>query len=510
MKFILNGYIEFSSQIESILSSKLPQLIATEINGQLFKKGVPENQEGSRIVEWNIKNEILNLTIEGTTYLRPHDALLRLRNYLAEKLGKEKIGIRKIFVKNYEIIYYPKRKPLKEVKIKVPWVKDISFDGEKFKIILENLDSKALEDRYVERILKRLEEKISKQYVHGKSEVTETVKRSESKIAKYKMKEDISEELSKRGWVKKTSLQGVWEIMPPLAALIRGIEQLIIKQVIKPMKFEEIFLPRLIPLDSELKKGHVGIASEIFWVCPPISRNIEEFEDLIDYAEVTQEFDREKLLSKLDKPVAGLAYAQCEMFYQLFEKKVVDIDKPVRFFDRFGPTWRAEFGGVRGLERLDEFYRIELTYLGSPEFVVKTRDEILERMLNLVDKIFDLEWKIEKTVPIYLEHAGKVEEGEESLVKTFDLTIVLPFETLSRKEKELEVGSFHIHKDFYAERFNYKERKNRTVWTGCSGIGVSRLAYVFLVRHGFEFENWPVEIKKIIKKIPNSLNNFIV
>ncbi|MCS7123075.1 MAG: hypothetical protein RMJ17_00650 [Candidatus Aenigmarchaeota archaeon] len=509
-EFNLHCWIEFSSNIEKTLKEKLPILIAKEIHPVLFKKGIPGEKEGARIVEWDVKDNKLNLIIEGSNYLRAHDALLRLRNYFAEKFGKEKIGVRNIFGKKYEILYHPKRNPLEKIEIKVPWVKNIEFDGKVFKIILENLDAKCFEDRYIERILKRIEEKISKQYVHGKSSLTEEVKRSEKKIEKYKIKSDISEKLIELGWVKKFSLAGVWGSLPPFTSLVRAIEALIIKKIIKPMKFEEILLPRLIPLDTEYKKGHLAIPNEIFWVSPPISRDIKDFEDLIDYVEITGEVDNKMLKEKLDKPIAGLAYAQCECFYQLFEKKVIDIDNPLRFFDRFGPTWRAEFGGVRGLERLDEFYRIELTYLGSPEFVINTRDEILERMVEIVDKTFDLEWRIDKTVPVYLEHAGKVDEEKEEFVKTYDLTILLPFETLSRKEKELEIASFHVHKDFYAERFNYKERKGRIIWTGCSGLGMSRLAYVFLIRHGTNFDDWPEEIKKIIKKMPKSLKDFIV
>ena len=504
MEFLLKGYVEFSSPIEH-LKNKLPHLIASEINLKLLKKGVPKEQEASRIVNWSIRNEILNLEIEGTTYLRPHDALLRLRNFFSELLGKEKIGVRNIFVKEYYIAYKPSKRPLEKIEIKVPWVKSIEVVGNNINLVLKDLDSRALEDRYVERILKRIEEKISKQYVSGKGELTEEVKRSERKIHKYKFKQDITEILQKEGWIKKLSLAGVWEFLPPFATLVRALEELIIKKIIKPMNFQEIFLPRLIPFDTELKKGHFAISNEIFWVCPPLSRDPKEIEDLVDYIEITQEVPRDLLYKKLDEPIAGLAYAQCEAFYQIFEKKVFNVENPLRFFDRFGPTWRAEFGGVRGLERLDEFYRMELTYIGDPNFIVETRDEVRDRMVEITDKILDLEWRLDKTTPIYLEHAGKVEEEKENLVKTYDLTIILPFETLSRKERELEIASFHIHKDFYAGRFHYKERKNREIWTGCCGLGMTRLAYVFLVRHGLSFDDWPKEIKEIIGNFPSPL-----
>ncbi|MFH7882559.1 MAG: aminoacyl--tRNA ligase-related protein, partial [Candidatus Aenigmatarchaeota archaeon] len=329
------------------------------------------------------------------------------------------------------------------------------------------------------------------------------------KIKKYKFKEDITEELVKRGWVKKFTTAGVWHFLPPMTALIRAIEYLIVERIAKPMEFQEIFLPRLISLETHMKKGQLAIPNDLFWVCPPISKNLEEFEDFIDYVEVTQTIPKELLMKKLDLPIGAISYAQCEGFYQIFEKEIVDLDKlPLKFFDRFGPTWRYEAGGLKGLERLNEFYRMEFVYIGSPEQVVDIRDEVKDRTLEIIDKIFDLEWRIDKVIPVYLEHAGKVEEEKEELVKTYDLTILLPFKTLSKAERELEIASFHVHKDFYAERFNFKDKAGRIVWTGCCGLGPTRFAYVFLLRWGFNFNEWPEEIKKAVKilygKFPES------
>ena len=509
MDFALEATIELSKPID-FLTQTFPSLIA-KINSELFRKGVPKEQEGSRIVNWKIAGTKLFLRIEGTTYLRPHDALLRLRNFLAEKLGKEQgIGIRSLFVKEYEIRFKPKKMPKQMVEVKVPWVKEITQKDNKLLVKLQNLDSTALEDRYVERILRRIEEKISAQYVKGKAETREVVKKSRPKIKKYKFKEDITEELIKKGWIKKFTTAGIWHFLPPMTALIRAIEQIIIERIVKPMGFQEILLPRLISLETQMKKGQLAIPNDLFWVCPPISKNVEEFEDFIDYVEVTQTIPKDLITKKLDLPIGALSYAQCEGFYQIFEKEIVDLDKlPLKFFDRFGPTWRYEAGGLKGLERLNEFYRIELVYIGSPEQVVKIRDEVKDRTLEIVDKIFDLEWRIDKVIPVYLEHAGKVEEEKEELVKTYDLTIILPFKTLSKGEKELEIASFHVHKDFYAERFNFKDKSDRIVWTGCCGLGPTRFAYVFLLRHGLNFEEWPKEVKEAIKnlygKFPESL-----
>ena len=505
MDFALEATLEFSKPLD-FLTQTFPSLVAT-MNSELLRKGVPKEQEGSRIVNWKIIGTKIFLRIEGTTYLRPHDALLRIKNFLAEKFGKEHgIGLRDVLVKEYEIRFKPKRAPKQMVEVKVPWVKEIVQYGKELLIKLQNLDSTCLEDRYVERILKRIDEKILAQYVKGKEETKELIKKSKGRIKNYKIKKDVTEELLKLGWIKNFELAGVWHFLPPMASLIRAIESLIVERIAKPMGFEEIFLPKMVSLETERKKGQLAIPNDMFWICPPVSKDAKEFEEFVDYVEVTQKIPKELLSKKLDFPIGALSYAQCEPFYQIFEKEIVDSETlPLKFFDRFGPTWRYEAGGLKGIERLNEFYRIEFVFLGLPEQVVSIRDEIKDRTLEIVDKIFDVEWKLEKVTPVYLEHAGKVEEEKDELVKTYDLSVLLPFQTPSRPEKELEIASFHVHTNFYTERFKIKEKSGEELWTGCAGLGPTRFAYVFLLRHGFEFEKWPDEIKKRIKKLPKGL-----
>lgn len=504
MEFHLDGHLDFSKDL-TFLKSTLPGIIAKEINPVLFRKGVPPEKEGSRLRRWEVRGNRLTVTIEGTTYLRPHDALLRLRTYLGERLGKEyQVGVREIFVKDYEIAYKPEKMPKAEVEVKVPWVREIREKDDELRIKLQDMDSTAIENRYVERILKRIDEKISTQYVKGKK-IERVVKRGKRRLGRYNLKRDLTEEALKRGWVKEFPLRGVWMFMPPMVALIKAIEELVIQKIAKPMRFKEMLFPRLIPLEVQYRKGQLaGIPNEMYWVCPPISRDPKVFEEISDYIEVTGgEVPENLLVKKLGPPIATLAYAQCEPWYEIFRGEILDLDElPWKFVDRFGPTWRYEAGGLKGLERYTEFFRIEFTWIGSVEDVIKIRDEVLSRALDLADKTIDLEWRVDAVAPVYLEHAGPRKEEKEEIVKTYDLTIMLPFGAINRpEEKELEISNFSVHTDFYAKRFGWKEKSGRTIWSGCSGIGPFRWTYVFLARWGFNFDEWPEEIKEIIKKL---------
>ncbi|MFX1519191.1 MAG: aminoacyl--tRNA ligase-related protein [Promethearchaeota archaeon] len=506
MRFEADVFFELSKKLPADAEKSLKEFF-NNANKDFLKKGAPEGKEneGTTIEEYRIMPKDIFLSLNSGRYVRVHTGIMRLNNELSKFLGKKyHLGVRSINVKRFEIDMELEQKPIEPIKL--PFTKNIDFDRSKAHIVLDpkDLDETALKKNYIDKLLNRLNDKIRAQNLAaGKAAFSETVKRSEKRLDKYVIKEDPTEEALRRGWVKEFPGAGVWTIMPPFTALIRAIEQLVIDKIIKPMGFVETIFPRLIPLEVERKKGHLAIPNELFWVCPPTSRNPKDFEQYVDYVEITGDPAPDQLQAMLRPPMFGLAYAQCEPFYQIFEKEIVDIDdlemNPILFFDRNGPTWRWEGGGLKGLERLNEFHRIEFTYMSTPKKTIEIRDEILKRSEEIIDSIFDMEYRIDKTTAVYLEHAGVAEQEEaEEFVKTYDLTAILPFETSSRPEAELEISSYHVHTDFYAERFNFKDKAGKDVWTGCVGIGPSRWAYVFVIRHGFKFENWPQEIKKYV------------
>jgi len=59
-------------------------------------------------------------------------------------------------------------------------------------------------------------------------------------------------------------------------------------------------------------------------------------------------------------------------------KTVSDESFPVKVFDRSGTSHRYESGGIHGMERVDEFHRIELLFIGTPEQVLEHSKQMQE------------------------------------------------------------------------------------------------------------------------------------
>ncbi|MEM2146889.1 MAG: hypothetical protein QW279_16110, partial [Candidatus Jordarchaeaceae archaeon] len=298
----LNGYIELSDKLPKEAQSEL-ETFFEEANKKLLKKGAPKGKEseGAQVTKWVLNGDKIELEIISGRYVRAHAAILRLSNSLSELLGeKYHVGVRKSVATSYQIEAELEKEPLEPVTL--PFTKELKIENKKAIITTVEMDENQLKRNYPDRLLRRLEEKIAAQHITGKAEFTRTIERSNKGLQKYKLREDPTETAVKLGWVKDFPGAGIWQIMPPYAALIRAIENIIIDDIAKPLGFQEVMFPRLIPLEVELKKGHFGIANEIIWACPPISRDPKEFEEILDYVEITGTPPVELLQKKLRPP----------------------------------------------------------------------------------------------------------------------------------------------------------------------------------------------------------------
>ncbi|HDD69389.1 MAG TPA: hypothetical protein ENG61_03425, partial [Candidatus Korarchaeota archaeon] len=102
MDFLLKGWLKFNRNLDEGDVAVLVDIISRKVPEQ-FSKGVPRGKKGSRIVNWKVEGDKLKIEIEGTRYLRPHDAILRLKNLLLAELSKRRLGVRDVRIEEYRI-----------------------------------------------------------------------------------------------------------------------------------------------------------------------------------------------------------------------------------------------------------------------------------------------------------------------------------------------------------------------------------------------------------------------
>jgi seryl-tRNA synthetase len=327
-----------------------------------------------------------------------------------------------------------------------------------------------------------------------------------SKRKKLTFNEDPTEVGAKLGWIKEFPGKGQHIYTPPLSKLFRIMTNTLVNEVALKLGFQEFLLPKLVNIDIYRKMKYLeGIPEGLFYVCPP-KRDPELFEVFKREVRLTHEIPAERLRQGLEEPRYVLDATQCCPFYQFIEGELVrKEDLPIKAFDYSGYTYRWEGGAARGLERIMEFQRIELVWLGTPEQTENIRKQIVDETKKVVERIFDLEWRITVSDdPFYMK--GRIAEERE--IKLPDLPTILleaylPFRGPRKEDSSwLSLASFNNHGEHFVEAFSVKETKGRTLFTGCTGFGTSRFVAAFLAQYGFDVSNWPQKMREKMLPVP--------
>jgi seryl-tRNA synthetase len=533
MKFTLDGDVILSKEASEAYDDI--QNFVEEANQEIFQKGVPHDQkaDASRIVEWNLKGSTLHLKIVSGRRGRAHDALLRIKKPLTQLLGpKYHIGVRKILVKNYEIEIPIKKPELDETTrlikvgeidldatiidkiINMPYVADSEIIEDKIIIKFEELKEAELRRHIVDRVLKLIKESKPESHTEiGKTleitKPTDVLTKQVTKIepgtvisSSQKQKiffgGDPTEEAVRQGWVKKFPGKGQWFYGPQFIAMQRVMEDVFLERMVNELEFEECMWPKLIPISVMNKMRYLEGLPEGMYYCSAPRRDPEVFEKFKNELLIKKEVPIDRLKDGLKDPSYVLAPAQCEPFYEFFSHEMLDEkDLPIKLFDRSGWTYRWEAGGAKGLDRVHEFQRVELVWIGTPEQVEKIRDSTVDISQDLADEM-ELEWYTEiGDDPFYLEGRKVEKRGIEFPdVPKYEMRLVVP-----GAEKGVAAISANVHGTHFTEGFSIRETHNHTIWTGCTGIGITRWLFGFLAQKGFKQENWPDKVREKMKKV---------
>ena len=165
MKFELNGKIIFSKELNEDAQKDIIEVL--DNSREIFLKGVPKGKEdeASKIISYDFEGKELKLKIVSGTYARAHEAIMRLKKPIMEKVGrKHKTGIRDIVIEHYEITIPAEKEVLETIKgIKVPECEtEIDYDNNAVKIIFENIGDSELKRNIVDRAIKFVRNELEK------------------------------------------------------------------------------------------------------------------------------------------------------------------------------------------------------------------------------------------------------------------------------------------------------------------------------------------------------------
>jgi len=505
MKFELEGIIELTADGEKA-KADISRVI-DECNKGILKKGAPAEKlsEAAEVTDWKLKGKRIDVHIKSGRYVRAHDALVRLRKAIATELGaKHKIGARDAQITKYMVEIELDSAP--ERPFTVPFVKSIDFKDKKARIEFEKLTDEQLSANYVDRIVTLVGEKALKQHYEGKAENWELIWKSPQKQPVWD--KDPSEEMQALGWIKQGATKGKWFFYPPAAKILRTMEKIAIEEVLRPCGFQEVIESHIIPFDIWIKTGHlVGMPQEIYYVSEPATRDPAAWERFSDWVRITRSVNEEELKKLTKTPAAGICYAQCPMIYWSFEgKTIAKDDLPVLIYDKAAVSNRYESGGRHGIERVDEFHRIEPVFIATPEQTQEIRDKLIKAYSKVFNDVLEIEWRYAEVVPFYMAHAGALggEEKGKLWKGTYDFEAWLPYRGPRESSEWLEFQNLSVVGTKYSDAFGIKGQTGE-LWSGCSGIGLERWTAAFLAQKGLDPAKWPKAFRERFGEMPRAL-----
>lgn len=505
IRFDLKGKITFNKELGG--AEKILKDLIDDANNNLFLKGLPADRkdEGAKVTEWAIKGNSVTLRINSGRYLRAHSALLRVYRLLSKEIGtRMKIGARGIEVEEYTATMDIGEAPEFSIP-KIPTVDRIVREGTDLKIRFSALDEASLRGFEMDRAIRLIQSLSLPSLTERVTKIPpETIVRR-SKTRKHKFNSDPTTTALELGWLEEFPGKGQFFYTPPITKLFEAISDIFLMELGEKLGFQTCMFPKLIPLEIMDRMRYLeGICEGMFYCSAP-ERNPELFEDLKSTLYVTRKIPYKKLREALKDPSYALAAAQCEPFYNYLGNKTLKIKSlPVKYMDHSGYTFRYEAGGARGLERAFEFQRLELVWAALPREAEKIRDATLAETERIADDILELEWWTEVgDDPFYL--VGRFSEDQKiglPDVPKYELRAALPYKGPFNKKNSIATSSFNVHGQHYVKNFSTKTDKGDPVWTGCTGIGLTRWLVAFLAQHGFERSDWPKKIIELTEPFP--------
>lgn len=497
MRFEVETIIQCSATLPKEAIQSLGKAVE-DANTSLFRKGVPaqvDPAEIGHITAWKVVEDRILLTLESGPYTRVHDALFRFRKHITPLMGRFRIGLRGLEIASYRVLL--DEGFTADLVPRLPFIGRISERDGRVEIDLA-VTASDLENRLPDRIVRLIEEKAQARQYGGKTEHWELMYQSESRPRIFNG--NPTEEMITRKWIRHGASRGQWIYAPQAVQLFRTFERIVEEEIIRPLGFKEMIFPKLDTWDVLSRSGHAkGVYPEIYYVCTPKTRDPAYWEDIADYFKVTGEVWVEKIRERIDGPIGAMCYAQCPSFWPFVQGETLANEcLPVRVFDRSGTSHRYESGGIHGIERVDEFHRIEILWLGTSDQTVEMAEALHAAYARVFNDLLELEWRAARVTPWFMAQEGMVGVCGCESVGTTDYEAYLPY-----NDTWLEFQNVSVNGDKYPKGFTVKIQSGEECWSGCSGIGLERWTAAFLSQKGFDPVQWPEAVSRMIGELPD-------
>lgn len=287
--------------------------------------------------------------------------------------------------------------------------------------------------------------------------------------------------LERETWIHKMAISGELLYDTKYCALARVLETMYLTKVVRnvPFRFKRMEFSSVISKDDYLLYDYFEPHMHLFYCC-------NRWKD--DQASLRVRSYLEKSITGYDSHLKTvnlfLNYNSCSGLWPGLRGS--NFDQNIGFFDSRVKTYRNQQGRVTSLERLEAFNRFELVYVSSPA----DADKIHDQLLNNIQ-----EYLIYLRIGFDTLKTGAWFDQSRQVDECYTVDFECPV-----GDKLIEVGNLSRNADHYTSCYDITV-KNQPAVNGCSGMGIQRLVYLFLLYNSVEPEKWPAEIADSYRKL---------
>lgn len=270
-------------------------------------------------------------------------------------------------------------------------------------------------------------------------------------------------------------LPGQYIYLEKSAQVLHGIISMLYNEVAKPLGFKRWIFPRLHRVETAESFGLIEA-----W--PFYLLKVEAY----DFSRQVQTIESGYVLD----PV------QCMGFYQFLKENNEFRKKPLKIFEIGGGfTYRNEDKNkLNGIFKTVEFLRAEILYYDTRENIIKIREEVMNKLLDILTKL-NIKWRVVIGMGCY-EYPSK-----EELCKFYEASKVgeipvLDIEVLIKnkgREEWIELAGCALEYELKVKRFGIEDGLE----SGCVGVGLNRFLGAICSYYDI---NQPEEFPEILKK----------
>ena len=297
------------------------------------------------------------------------------------------------------------------------------------------------------------------------------------------VRRDMRDALVDAGWLRLTSVDGVFARTAPYLAVEAGLTR-VLDEAAAGTNREVLRFPPVFPADSYLRTDYLASFPQLTGAVQTFRGDEHAAAELLERQLRGEDWTRE-----LEPSGLMMVSAACHPTYALFSGTLPESSVQL---DVEGWCFRHE--PSVDPTRAQSFRMREFVFIGDPQGAEDHRDAWIARGLEILSTL-GIQAEAEVANDPFFGRGGR-------MLATNQRVETLKFELTSRlfgdEEPGTPVVSSNCHRDHFGLNFGISTPDGEVAHSACVGFGTERVVVALFAHHGALLEDWPASVRQAL------------